>query len=161
MQPPPSASPAGGQSGPWFPACSLPHGFYSAERCSHGSRPSRVRGGGWRGEPRVNAQRRAARGPPLSSRPGSGEVLERGPHLRPGRLQPAHQVDRGTLLIVADTEPVVERGDLPDAGELALEEGRIHAHGDGRTVLGRWRPPEPEAVHAAVHLRQAETAAVA
>ena len=53
---------------------------------------------------------------------GSGVVAERGPGLRPGRPQAGGQVDRRTLLVVADAQAVLERGDPPDVSELAAQE---------------------------------------
>src|SRR5216683_5291349 len=66
----------------------------------------------------------------------SGVVAECGPAFPPWGLQPGHEEDLRALLVVADTQPVPERGDQADVGELAAEEGRVQVHRYGGGVGG-------------------------
>src|SRR5450631_2787684 len=74
----------------------------------------------------------------------SGVVAKRRPGPLPGRPQAGGQVERRALLVVADADPVLERRDLPDPGELAAQQRRVQADDDRGGVAGRRRSPQPE-----------------
>src|SRR5260221_14191752 len=87
-------------------------------------------------------------------------VAERWPGSLPVGAEPGGQVDPRALLVVGDADAVVEDRDQPDGCELAPQQPRVDVHRDrGGRRPGR-RGPQPEAVGAAVHLRQAVAWAV-
>src|SRR5262249_13624157 len=60
----------------------------------------------------------------------SGVVAEGGPSLCPRRPQPGGQIDRHALLVIADSDAVAERRDLPHSSEHSAQQRRVKVDGD-------------------------------